>query len=288
MMFRSALLSTSEEGQRWNEVESYLLSTLNGVLSGNGDTEDVLVGVDKGVHDGDNGGVVGSQGDGGNGLDGGQEVGDEDILGNVENVGGEDVTVVVDKLDTHTVGEGGDVEHVQQGSLGSTDLGTGSNDLDLGNDFDGTTGNLGRNTQSLEERGLSGLHTGVTSGDEDIGGGDGTSTGRGSDSDGGDGVTDGLQVTVGENETGVTLDEGQQALVLGELTEEATDGTANHGVLTHEDDGITTELLTDGVHLLGRHIVDTNDEDGLVLLQENTELLEVLSLLCARSTHFDY
>lgn len=41
-----------------------------------------------------------------------------------------------------------------------------------------------------------------------------------------------------------------------------------HGVLAHQDDGLTTESRTDFVHLLGRDIVDGNNEDGLVLVEK--------------------
>ena len=155
------------------------------------------------MHDGGQGGEVGGQRDGGNSSDGAGESLQELGLLNVQDGGSEGVAVVVDLVDTHTVGEGRDVQHVEQGSLGSTNLATSLNELEVGGNFDGTTGNLGGDTESLEERGLTRLHTSVTSGDVDIARGDGTSTSGSGDTVGEDLVTDVLEVTVGEDETDV-------------------------------------------------------------------------------------
>lgn len=51
------------------------------------------------------------------------------------------------------------------------------------------------------------------------------------------------------------------------LVHETLKGTTNHGVLTHQDDGLSTEGDTDLVHLLGADIVNSNDEDGAVLIE---------------------
>ena len=170
----------------------------------NSDRENLLVGVDNGVHDGRKGREVNSQRDGGDGGDGAGESLQELGLLDVENGSSEGVAVVVDLVDTHTVCEGRDVQHVEQGSLRGTDLAASLNELEVGSDFDGTTGNLGGDTESLEERGLTRLHTSVTSGYEDIARSDGTSTSGGSNTVGQDLVTDMLEVTVGEDETDVT------------------------------------------------------------------------------------
>jgi hypothetical protein len=70
----------------------------------------------------------------------------------------------------------------------------------------------------------------------------------------------------------------QQALVLGRVTDEALQRTADHGVLAHQHDTLAAERVADLVHLLRRDIVDGDDEDALVLLEERLELLEVDSL----------
>jgi hypothetical protein len=83
-----------------------------------------------------------------------------------------------------------------------------------------------------------------------------------------------------------TLDVGKKALILGEVVDEALQSATNHGVLAHEDDALTAERHSDFVHLLGRDIVDGDDEDALVFLQEVLELIEVDSLRLGFAPHF--
>jgi len=71
---------------------------------------------------------------------------------------------------------------------------------------------------------------------------------------------------------------GKETLVLGRVVDETLQSTADHGVLSHENDTLAAERLADLVHLLGRDIVDGDDEDALVLLEELLELLEVSGL----------
>lgn len=80
---------------------------------------------------------------------------------------------------------------------------------------------------------------------------------------------------------------GKQVLVLGEVGDETLQSAADHGVLAHENDTLTAEGLADLVHLLGRDIVDGDDEDALVLLEEVLELLEVSGLECFSAPHYD-
>ena len=230
---------------------------VEGVLGGEGDSQQVLVAVDHRVHDrgpgwvvghqgdrsdvldrllhanleagvdGSQRRVVGGQGDGSNGGHGVLEGLQELFLRDVEHGGREGLTVVVDLLDTHTEGERRDVQHVQQRRFGSTDTSASLTHTDVRGNFNGTTGNLGRDTKGLEERSLTRFHTSVTSRDEHITWGDGTSTGRGSDTVGQDLVTGLLQVGVGEDETDVALDVREEALPLREVGNEGLDGTAN-------------------------------------------------------------
>lgn len=227
-----------------------LLDLRPAVLGLDGDGEDLLVRVDNGVHDGSQGGEVGGQGDGADGANGRLERAKELLFRDVKDAGAEGLAVVVDLSDAHTVGEGGDVEHVQQGGLRGSDLSARLNELQLSGNFNGTTSNLGRDTQSLEERGLVWWHTSVSGRDEDIERSNGTGTSGSSDSVGENLLTDSLQVTVGEDEADValtieqilsaymprqfdlvycelTLDMRQQALILRILRDEALDGTAN-------------------------------------------------------------
>lgn len=175
------------------------------VVSLEGDGDGVLVGVDQRVHDGSQGGEVGGQGDGADGADGRLESGQELFLANIQDVGAEDLTVVVDLSNGHTIGEGRDVEHVQQGGLRGADLSTGHNELELADNFNGTTSNLGGNTEGLEERSLVWWHTSVSSWNENIQGSNGTSTSRGRDSVLDDLLADLLQVLVGEDEADIAL-----------------------------------------------------------------------------------
>ena len=148
-------------------------------------------------------GETGCQRDGGDGSDSGGKGSEKLLLTDVQNLGAENLTFVVHLGNVHSVGEGGDVHHVQQGGFGSTDPGVGLDELQLGGNFDSTTGNLGGDTEGLEERGLSGFHASVTSGDEDISGSDGTSTGWGSNSVGQNLGPGFLEVGVGEDEADV-------------------------------------------------------------------------------------
>lgn len=211
-------------------VGDTLLQLLNlgpAVLSGDGNRQNILVAVDNGVHDGRKGWEVDGKRDASDGGDGAGESLEELLLANVEDVGREGVAVVVNLRNAHSVGERRDVKHVQEGSLGSSDLGTGLNELEISGNFDRTTGNLGWDTKSLEERGLSGLHAGVTSRDVDIIWCNGASSGWGGNLVGKDLVADLLQVTVGEDESDVALDEWKKALPLWGVTHEPLDGTAN-------------------------------------------------------------
>ncbi|KAI9166980.1 tRNA (guanine-N(7)-)-methyltransferase non-catalytic subunit trm82 [Paramyrothecium foliicola] len=295
--------SSSGVGVRVGDAVLELLDLGPAVLGLNGNRDDLLVRVDKGVEDGRQGREADGQGDGGNGGDSLAKSLQELLLADVENLGGESLALVVDLSNTHTVGEGRDVQHVEQGSLGGADLVASLNELEVGGNFNGTTGDLGGDTESLEERGLTRLHTGVASGNPDVGGSEGTSTGRGGDTVGQDLVTDLLKVGVGEDETDVALDVRQEALVLGSIENEGPEGTTNlvktrlaadrtlagcicravayHGVLAHQDNSLTTEGVSDLVHLLRADIVDGDDENGLVVLQQALQLVEVAGLVLA-------
>lgn len=246
---------------------------------------------------------VGGQRDGSDGGNGAGESLEQLGLLNVEDRRREGITLVVDLGDSHSVGERRDAQHVEEGGLGGSDLGSSLDKLQVDSNLNGTTGNLCRDAEGLEERGLSGLHTSVSSRDIDICGRNGTGSGGSCDLVGVDLVTDGLEITVGEDESDVALDEWEETLVLGVVADEALDGTANlrglavatrglralflayHGVLSHQDDSLSAERLTDLVHLLRADIVDTDDEDGVVFLEQALELLEVAELVCGFAPH---
>jgi hypothetical protein len=201
------------------------------VLCRNSNGQHLFVAVDNGVHDRWQSWEVGSQrntGDGGNGAaESLQELG----LFNVKHARWEGVALVVYLRNSHSVGERRDVQHVEQGSLGSSDLGSSINKLEVGSNFDGTTGNLGWNAEGLEEGGFSGLHTSVTSWDVDICGSNSTGSGGSSNLVIEDLVTDSLEVAVGEDESDVALDEWKETFVLGGIGDKALDSTTNLGRL---------------------------------------------------------
>lgn len=255
------------------------------------------------MHDGRKGWEVDGKREASDGGDGAGESLEELLLADVKHVWREGVAVVVNLRNAHSVGEGRDVEHVQEGSLGSSDLGTGRDKLEISGNFDRTTGNLGWDTKSLEERSLSGLHAGVTSWDEDVIWCDSASSGWGGNLVGKDLVADILQVGVGEDESNVALDEWKKALPLWRVTNEPLDGTANlenclaviymvllsqlsyHGVLSHQDNTLSAERLSDLVHLLGADIVDGDNEDAAILLEKALQLIEIAGLVCGLAPH---
>ena len=56
---------------------------------------------------------------------------------------------------------------------------------------------------------------------------------------------------------------------------------AYHGVLAHQDDTLTTQGVSDLVHLLRADIVDGDDENGLILFEQALQLVEVAGLVLA-------
>ena len=191
------------------------------------DRDHILVTVDNAMHDRRERWEVDRKRDGGDGRDGGAEGLEQLRLLNVQHFRSERLALVVDLRNAHAVGEGGDVKHVQQGRLGGTDFGVRGDELQVGRDFDGTTGDLGRDTEGLEEGGLAWFHTRVAGRDVDIERGDGTCTGWCGDAVGKDLVAGGFEVAIGEDEADVAFDVRKEALVLGVLGDESLDGTAD-------------------------------------------------------------
>lgn len=60
---------------------------------------------------------------------------------------------------------------------------------------------------------------------------------------------------------------------------------SHHSVLAHQNDTLATEGLSDLVHLLGADIVNADDEDGLVVLEEALQLIEVAGLVFGSAPH---
>jgi hypothetical protein len=191
------------------------------------DGDQVLVAVDNTVHDTRQGGEVGREGDGGDGGDCGREGLEQLRFLNVQHAGSEGLALVINLRYPHAVSEGRDVEHVQEGCFGRSDLGARLDELQIRRDFDGTTGDLGWDAEGLEERGLAGLHTSVASRDVHIRRGDGTGTSGRSNTIGEDLVASGLEVSIGEDEADVALDKGEKTFVLGRIGDEGLESAAD-------------------------------------------------------------
>jgi hypothetical protein len=131
----------------------------------------------------------------------------------------------------------------------------------------------------------------------------GTGSGWCSNLVGEDLVTDGLEIVVGENESNIASDVRKKTLILWGIRKEALDGTTDlyesqnhhfhstvdcvsyHGVLSHQDNALTTEGLTNLVHLLGADIVNGDDEDAAILLEKALQLIEIAGLVCGLAPH---
>lgn len=103
---------------------------------------------------------------------------------------------------------------------------------------------------TLEEGCLGGIKTGVDGGDEHVQGSNGTGTSGGSDSVCSDLFSDFLQFLVCEDKADISLDVGQETFVIGEFVEKPTDRTTDHRVFAEENDCVSTESLTDLMHLI--------------------------------------
>merc|ERR1712230_8929 len=157
--------------------------------------------------------------------------------------------------------------------------------LEISGDFNGTTSNLCGDTESLEEGCLARFHTSVSGRDVDIARSDSASTGRRRNSVRKDLVTGGLEVAVGEDEANVPFNVRQETFVLRVLIDESLERTSDHGVLAHQNHCFASEGLADFVHLLRGDIVNADDEDGLVLVEQALQLVEVHSLGSSLAPH---
>ena len=87
--------SSSGVGIGVSDAVLELLNALPGVVSLNSDGKDLLVGVDERVHGSRDSGEADGQGDGGDGLDGLGEGLQESLLGDVEDLSGESLTLTI-------------------------------------------------------------------------------------------------------------------------------------------------------------------------------------------------
>ena len=130
--------------------------------------------VPEGVADDDgNGGlngVSGSEGKSSDVPDSLLEAGEEVRGVKVENGLGEDLSVVVDLSNLHTVFEGLDVELLEEGGLRSLDILSLGADLEILGDFDLALHDLGGNVEGVEEVDLGGIQSGGACGTSEVDG----------------------------------------------------------------------------------------------------------------------
>jgi len=162
------------------------------------------------VRDGGKGRIVKGKRDARNRLDTSEETIHEFFLANIKDLGREHVARVIYLDYGHSVCERGNVQHIEKGGLGWTNTSPRRDDLDIGDNFNGTTGDLCGDTKGLEERCLSWFHARVTSRNVDILGREGTSTGRCSNFVGNDDITDIGEIFRSEDEADVFLHTRQE------------------------------------------------------------------------------
>mmetsp|Transcript_21042 Transcript_21042/g.58515 ORF Transcript_21042/g.58515 Transcript_21042/m.58515 type:complete len:352 (+) Transcript_21042:107-1162(+) len=285
--------TTARSGElgRILEVFLVLVGLVEGVSSElDCDREDHLEGIDNRVGDGSLGRVSSGQRDGGQDGKSLAELCGENIVGDLQDLGVEEGSVVIDGLEDHTVREGADVELLQEGGLRSGDLLSSGDQVGIGNHLNLSTGNLGGNLQGLEKGGLTGITSGRSLGDNDISGGNGSDLGRGRAGVGLQDFLDGTKVTIGEDESNVStaLVDELSGRAIGVLLAEFLDTLSHHGVLSHQDLGLSTEGSARVLKLLGTNIVDFDNEALRVSVQEILELFEVSGLAFGGERHVDY
>merc|ERR1719408_27714 len=92
-------------------------------------------------------------------VDTSQELGDENVIGDVQHSRREDTAILKDLFNNHLVGEGLDGQLCEQHGGTCRDLLTFLQDLEIGNQLDLAFDNLGGNVQGLEKGRLRRVHT---------------------------------------------------------------------------------------------------------------------------------
>jgi len=99
-----------------------------------------------------------------------------------------------------------------------------------------------------------------------------------------------LELVLEEDESDVSLDVREELSESLVVLDVLSDGLSDHSVLSHENDGLSSEGMSDLGHLSRSNIVDSNDEDVGVLVEELDKSREISgsssgSVLCPR--HLD-
>lgn len=249
-----------------------------GELCLHSDGQQVLVSIDEGM------GGSSQRRDGqlaaqcSNVLDPGRDVIAQIFVGNVEHLGIVECTVVIDLLHHESVSERLDAELREESGFGSTDLLSDVDDVNISSDFDGTLVDLGRDIQDLEERSLRGIHTGTSSGNGDVVGGDETHTSRRADLEVGDGGANFVELALREDDTNVAdevIEENGPLVVAGAFAVEA-DAATEHGIFAHQDGGIVANGSADIHKLLGTDVIGMHKECPGVGIHEFAEFGVIL------------
>jgi len=255
------------------------LSLLENVVGSEGNGNEVLVGVQDDVREGREGWVVKTEGEGGNVGNSSGEGLEEILWGGREELGVVDNTFVIDVGQLQSIGEWTKVKHLHEGGLGRTDTLTFLAEMDISQDFDATSGNLGGNVEGGEERGLGWLEGGDLLWDDNVLRSEDSSLGLGRNTGLQKLLTERGAVFLGENESDVVLDGREDGFPLWVVDQLVLDGLSHESVLSQEDGGTTTETSTDLLHVVGANVIDGNHDGTWICLQEFHELLHVLFFL---------
>merc|ERR1712111_131951 len=111
------------------------LSLLEGDLGDGSDGQEVLHTIGDAVRSRGNGWVANLQTYGSNIGDSGHELVLDVIISDVQDLGAEHGSLIIDLLDNQSVVEGEDLQHIEESGLGSSDLVTNLDDGDILDDF---------------------------------------------------------------------------------------------------------------------------------------------------------
>lgn len=132
--------------------------------------------------------------------------------------------------------------------------------MDVIDNFNGSSGNLSWDGQSLEERSLLRTQTGVLGWDDDIVGSDGASSSRSSNLVGKDGITGFDEISISEYQTNISSDVREEFLQIWVVFQVAGDGSLHHRVLAHQHNSLVPHRGTNLLHLVGADIVGTDNK----------------------------
>jgi len=262
---------------RWIGQESFgLFGGWEGDVGGGGNGDKFLQTVGDGVRSRSQSWVTDVQRTGGDGVDSGHELGSDIVFADVEDGWFENGAFVEALDDFETVGKWRNFQHVQQSGFGSTDFVAWLQNVDVGDDFNGSSSDFGLDVQSLKETGFFWTLAGVLGWDDNVQWRDGTLSSWGGNFVLQEFVSDGGEIFVGEHESDVVDQEWENFLVVWEFFEHASDALFHHGVLAHNDGGLSSESRSDLSELEGSDVVGVNQNKFGVVSDGIFQLVEVV------------